>query len=353
MARYGFTSPGAAAGNAIQEFLMQRALMERQQRMDQLLQDRQASAMEVDQRNVGLREEEAMARRAQMEREEAQAQSERERAASTAANQDGVRQMIADRMTQGPLDQQTAQQIGVMGWREGVGVPGIVEQAAKPAPPPESFTLGEGDTRYDTTGKVIARGAPRRPTTGTDDLSRQLKEIQVETASDKLTADRQKRTDAEATNARARTAAVNTAKDTVDVLKQLADFNEDGTVTLKPGAANLFGARIPGASFVPGSETANASGALNRLRSRTIIDLLNEMKSQSRTGATGFGAMNEKEFGVLEGGASQLGSSFISDETAAGELKRIYDVAQRALQGDQPPAVPSAGGSSFRVVGVK
>jgi hypothetical protein len=143
-----------------------------------------------------------------------------------------------------------------------------------------------------------------------------------------------------ATTQRSRDAATRTAQDTIDVLKQLADFDAQGNVTLKPGAANLFGARIPGASFIPGSDTATAEGALNRLRSRTIVDLLNEMKSQSRTGATGFGAMNEREFGVLEGGASQLGSSLISDERAASELKRIYDIANQVLTGGGAPTPP-------------
>ena len=98
---------------------------------------------------------------------------------------------------------------------------------------------------------------------------------------------------------------------------------------------------MPGASFFPG-ETSDASAALDRLQGRVVVDLLNEMKNQSRTGATGFGALSGPELKLLEDAASQLNSSLITDKRAAEELARIFQSAQRlygATDGGGTPAV--------------
>ena len=61
------------------------------------------------------------------------------------SNASGVRQMIADRLNQGPLDPNTARQISAMGYRENVDVPGVVDAAV----------LCEGDRiRGYVTGEV-------------------------------------------------------------------------------------------------------------------------------------------------------------------------------------------------------
>lgn len=178
----------------------------------------------------------------------------------------------------------------------------------------------------------------RSETTG---LRNELLQSQIEAA-------HQKASDTAATTKRARDAARQTAGDTVDVLKKLATFGPDGKASLNQAAASLFGAGTGRLTqYYPGSDAANASAALERLKGRSIVDLLAEMKSQSRTGATGFGALNERELSVLENSANQLGSRNISPERAAEELARIYAIANRALGDEQvnvqpPPGAPSA-----------
>jgi hypothetical protein len=185
--------------------------------------------------------------------------------------------------------------------------------------------------------------ADDRPRVTTDpeitDLRKQLLQGQVDTATAKAT-------ETQAAAGRAKTAARKTAGDTLDVLKQLIDVAPDGRATLKPGVGNLFGARIPGGRYIPGTNTANAASALERLKSRVVVDLLAEMKSQSRTGATGFGALTERELDLLQNAASQLNSSFISDTRAAEELARIYEIASRAYSASSAAAAPTPGPSA-------
>jgi hypothetical protein len=64
--------------------------------------------------------------------QDAQADEDRRRERSHQQNQVGVRQMMTERLTQGPLDRETAEQMSVMGWSEGVGVPGVIARAAEP-----------------------------------------------------------------------------------------------------------------------------------------------------------------------------------------------------------------------------
>lgn len=82
--------------------------------------------------------------------------------------------------------------------------------------------------------------------------------------------------------------------------------------------------RMLGLHKVPGTQSITADVTINNLKSRLVIDLIAEMKAQSRTGATGFGAMNIKELGILEAAIGKLDPSMDEDAFAT-ELKRIRD----------------------------
>jgi hypothetical protein len=126
-------------------------------------------------------------------------------------------------------------------------------------------------------------------------------------------------------------AARGVAQTTLEAIGELGTIGEDGTVTLKDATQGLFGLRIPGLGLIPGTERANAAASLERLKSQAIVGLMNEMKAQSRTGATGFGALNKEELVVLQTGATKLSSSAISDQSAAEELSRIARAAMKAF----------------------
>jgi hypothetical protein len=352
MGRYGFTSPGALAGNAIQQFLMQREMAQRQAMLDQIAAQTQAEEQKRATAELELRtgQERRMADAQKAQIDDLANQREFGRATTIAENA----------MPHDPADEQTRALLERQGYGGQVNkVPGIVAPLLGSSPQSDAIIQPDGYEMRGGSKYLAARTAAEEKAaqaeatrTAADerasqdrDLRRDLAGVQSAGAAEtrglrndllktQVDAAHQKQVEAGEVKQRNRSNAVRTAQETVDVIKQLADVGPDGTVTLKPGAANLFGMRMPGASFVPGSETATARGALDRLKSRTVVDLLNEMKQQSRTGATGFGAMNERELGILESGASQLGHSLISDESAANEIKRIYDIANRVLQGD-------------------
>lgn len=164
-----FVSPGAMGGNALQDFLIQRELQNRQRMLDQLMQQRQAEESAMNQRSMNVREQDAALDRerfgagqaelqrriAQEEQDRAAEQAAQEAAGRKAQNQEGVRQMIADRLNMGPLDQGTAQQLSVMGWREGVPVPGIVDQALKPPAAPKRTVVHTTDAKGNPISKAV------------------------------------------------------------------------------------------------------------------------------------------------------------------------------------------------------
>jgi hypothetical protein len=79
-----------------------------------------------------------------------------------------------------------------------------------------------------------------------------------------------------------------------------------------------------------------------------VVDLLGELKSQSKTGATGFGALSDKELSILQSSASKLENSNMSDQDVIAELGRIREHLLRVKE--EPGGVTSApGGPSKRI----
>ena len=101
MGRYNFVSPGAASGNAIEAFLMQRALEERQRILDEQTRQQQARVDEDRKREIGLRERQFNADQERQARMDAAAEDERQRGIRQETNAAGVRGMMADAMMQG------------------------------------------------------------------------------------------------------------------------------------------------------------------------------------------------------------------------------------------------------------
>lgn len=373
MGRYNFQSTGGNAGNAIQAFLMQREQENQAQMRQRFLEEQQAEELRQ-------REEQIQLQRQQEER--IGKDSEANRNALENQRQFGRATTIAENaLPDDAVDDATRKLLEAQGFGGQVKrTPGIVvqgpqidEQDGVPIydvnAQPDSYKMRGGSKYLSARAAEDARAAQAKETeagrneradsdremrlliaqmsassnAGQRALADELKRVQIDRERGKLEDDQTKRDDVAEKATLAKTNAQRTSQDTIDVIKQLADIDEQGNLTLKPGTANLFGAQNPLARMVPGSDTNTAKGALGRLRSRVLIDLLNEMKNQSRTGATGFGSMNPQEFGALESGASQLGSPMISDESALAELKRIYDVAKRAHDGAATPATGGGG----------
>ena len=115
-----------------------------------------------------------------------------------------------------------------------------------------------------------------------------------------------------------------------------------GAQWLYGASAALFHYGVP-----PGGEIANAKAALNQVTGQLTLNLINTMKSQSRTGATGFGQLSARELDVLESAATILKNN-ISEEKALDALATLRDRFQKILQPSQletatPIAAPSSG----------
>ena len=128
---------------------------------------------------------------------------------------------------------------------------------------------------------------------------------------------------------------------------------------LNPRVKSIAGANYGKVTrYIPGSDAANAQAQLDRLRDRLIVDLIGEMKSQSRTGATGFGQLSENELALIRSAAAKLSlnQSPLELENAIRAVKKKLDlyranadaqlggVASRRTRRDAgaPGAAPSA-----------
>lgn len=355
MAGYGLQ--GAFGLDAAQQGLRQRL-------MDKMLIEKQQQDMQIQLREQALREQEAQQRAELMK----QAQADR------LANQQGIAEDRQDREAMGV---HTATPIGgqlmprIAGRMRNLGlpvneVPGIAALAQGESGDvstqitPDSFTRGATQADQDRQAAITAATQGRQETIAArGEQAEQQRALQLQIAqmgdatrrelvAGRLAAAKEKADEKKAAadaekNAR-RKAALRTTQDTLDALDELLDVQKDPTgkevFNLKPGVSQLYGARLPGLSLVPGTATANASASMNRLRGRLVVDLLGELKAQSRTGATGFGALSDKELSLLQSSASKLENANMSDQDVVSELVRIRE---QLLRVKEEPATAGGG----------
>ena len=119
---------------------------------------------------------------------------------------------------------------------------------------------------------------------------------------------------------------------TQETLNQLDEIiDEKGNFT--PQGARAVGWTAIG-NKIPFTDNKAGSNSIKRLKSLLIKDLIGEMKNQSRTGATGYGALNLGELNLLKQGADKLDT--LTDESVfREEAKRIREKLNKILQ-DEP-----------------
>lgn len=117
-------------------------------------------------------------------------------------------------------------------------------------------------------------------------------------------------------------ATIDTAQGALNTIKEIED------------KINFFGpieGRIP-AMLNPDKIEWQAN--INNLTGRNIVNLMNEMKSQSRTGATGFGQLNRAELKVIEDASMVLKKEM--DETRAKKyLTQMKNAFQKIINREQ------------------
>lgn len=123
------------------------------------------------------------------------------------------------------------------------------------------------------------------------------------------------------------------ATQTLDALNDLLDPKTGRLKEEIKGAIgpSRFFKSFGGLGFMPGSESRTADRKLKNFTANTVLNLIGEMKAQSKTGATGFGALNIKELGKLEDAANKL-DSYENEDDYADELQRIREKLNKILE---------------------
>ena len=138
------------------------------------------------------------------------------------------------------------------------------------------------------------------------------------------------------------------AETIVSALGDLIQPTGGGEFALTVGARQIFGERTPtlARGLIPTAGATDANASLRQVIGQEVVDMLNTMKSQSPTGATGFGPLSERELDILLSSATRL-SSRLTEESALQELTTLYNGFSKLLQ----PTVPGGGpGGSALVV---
>jgi hypothetical protein len=137
--------------------------------------------------------------------------------------------------------------------------------------------------------------------------------------------DLQAMNDAKAAKIESRRSMKESAQQALSEMDNILD--KDGNLT--DDAKWAVGATGVG-NFLPGSPGASGAAAIKRIKDILTLKLIQDMKNHSKNGATGFGSMNIKELGVLEGGATKLDTAIGQDKFLP-EAQRVKKYLQQIL----------------------
>lgn len=92
-------------------------------------------------------------------------------------------------------------------------------------------------------------------------------------------------------------------------------------------------------SWVPMTEAKKFSADLSTLKSQLTLAAMNAAKSQSKTGATGFGALNSKELKVLQDNIAALDTGLSPDDfnSKLAEVTKYFDKLEKKATGTLQP----------------
>lgn len=142
------------------------------------------------------------------------------------------------------------------------------------------------------------------------------------------------------------------ANKTLDSIDELLD--ESGR--LKDNIKTAIGtSRVLNTWRIPGTSAYDANTSVERLRARLVTDLMGELKAQSRTGATGFGQLNQSELKIMQDSAAKLNPGQ-SEAAFEAELKKIRDRVKMILrepEASKRSVAPSKGISILKIEEVK
>ena len=113
-----------------------------------------------------------------------------------------------------------------------------------------------------------------------------------------------------------------------EMVKQSAQDTLNTVAEVEKGINN-FGT-LGDVPSIPGTSRVNWESNVSKLMSGQVLDVINKMKEASKNGATGFGALSEKELAVLSNAATALKRSLPPQE-AQKYLNQIKASSQKVL----------------------
>lgn len=130
---------------------------------------------------------------------------------------------------------------------------------------------------------------------------------------------------------------------TQDALNEIDEILDPKTDKLtSKGSRAVGGTSI--FNWIPTTEGFAGNKSIQRIKSQQVLNLIADMKAQSKTGATGFGNMSNKDLAVLENAATKLDTGLDESEFEK-EMKRIRDTLRKVMQDQSTPAEPDRPGT--------
>jgi hypothetical protein len=342
MPRYDFTSPGALAGNAIQEFLIRRALEERQARMDKLVAEKQSADIGLRAGDLGLRREQE-ARIAQAQ-QQAQQDLEHQREFGRATT-------IAENAIPGdPTDEATYQLLQRQGYvGQARKVPGVMMRGPLPETQteadrptgPDTYEMRGGSKYLSARAAEEARAAQAEAAQGAAaeraQADRDLKEMIARLAASghaesRTLSDELKRMQIGMLGEKIDTAQKEKVDKATAVAAGRAKVRELAQGLIDDPALNAISG--PMAARTPDLLPASVDAA------RRLSQLVNSLSVEERSKLKGQGAVSDFE-------GRMLASSVSAIDRAAGpeNVKKHLREILEAFQGDAPRHGPTSGGT--------
>lgn len=345
MPQYQFTSPGAAVSGALQQFMLQRKAEERQAMLDELNKQNIQSEMADREQNRANQAENIASQKAA--REAAAAATALARQGTLAEHTPiGADVSSPDMQTAlGPYAGNVTEIGGAMDPAQGEGPTvkkgwaGTAKQQETAASLEEKHAQAQAAIEAKAELARHEQESKKEIADARNENARLIASMNAtnkhEAATEKAAEKQQKADEDKANKRKTAKSLAEQALQTLDQMVMPTDpYNANSPKSLTPRMKTYVGSYNIGGRFWPGSEPANAYALHNQLQSQLMVDLIGEMKAQSRTGATGFGALSEREGDILRNAAGRLDPNQ-SPEDYAKALEEIRSRLMMVLQ-DEP-----------------
>lgn len=116
------------------------------------------------------------------------------------------------------------------------------------------------------------------------------------------------------------------ASRTEDLMRTVRDLYDPQNDALTPQGAVSTGGTAVG-NYLPWTEGWAGHDKITAIKSTNVLNLINELKEKSKTGALGMGTLSNKDLGVL-----QKAADLLSPWTSEGEFKKQIGIVYRELE---------------------